>query len=526
MALEHGAKTIDELANYWAEQRPDKVAYRFEGRATSFAEVRDRMEALARGLVAAGLGKGKRIAWVGKNSDWYFLLLFAAGRVGATLVPVGWRLAYPEMRFIVADAEAEGIVADPDFLETAQKLARDIEEVKAVFVSEGKADVPSLAAIADKAKDDEAPPRPDRTDGLVQLYTSGTTGNPKGVVLTQGNFLDLGTDPAFEASDWDEWSDEDSGLNPMPVSHIAGTGYGVVPFNMGAACTIAREFDPGEILKLIDKRQATRFFLVPAALQMLIHHPDAANTDKTHVSQVGYGASPIPLDLLRACMKAFPNAGFVQSYGMTETTGAVCILPPEDHDPEGNQRMRSAGKAMPGCEVRVVDPDGNEVPRGEIGEVVTRSPKNMAYYWKQPEKTAETVDGEGWLRTGDAGYMDEDGYVYIQDRIKDLIITGGENVYPAEVENVLYSHPAVFDAAVIGVPDETWGEAVKAVIVRQPGEELAEDELIAWTRERIAGFKTPKSVDFVAALPRNPSGKILRRELRKPYWDGKDRQVN
>ncbi|MCA1748738.1 MAG: AMP-binding protein, partial [Sphingomonadales bacterium] len=226
MALEHGARTVNELADYWAEQRPDKVAYRFEGRATTFGEVREKMEALARGLAAAGLGKGKRIAWVGKNSDWYFLLLFAAGRVGATLVPVGWRLAYPEMRFIVDDAEAEAIVATPEFLETAQKLTEEIEGVTTLFVSEGTADVPSLEEIADAAAGDEAPPPPGREDGLVQLYTSGTTGNPKGVVLTHGNFLDLGADPDVEAPDWDQWSDQDSGLNPMPVSHIAGTGYG------------------------------------------------------------------------------------------------------------------------------------------------------------------------------------------------------------------------------------------------------------------------------------------------------------
>ncbi len=524
MAESHQAETLDQLAHYWADERPDGIAYRFEGRITTFAEVREEMEALARGLFAEGIGSGSRIAWVGKNSDRYFILLFAAARVGATVVPVGWRLAEPEMQFIITDAEAETIVATPGHKEIGQKLADSIGGVTRFWLSEDGGDVPDLASIA-KA-DGESPPTPSRNDALVQLYTSGTTGNPKGVVLTHGNFLDLGRDPDIQTPDWDHWTVEESGLLPMPVAHIAGTGYGLIPFNYGSACTITREFDPGEILDLIDRREVTRFFLVPAALQFLLAHPKMADTDTSHVSQVGYGASPIPLDLLRACIKAFPNAGFVQSYGMTETTGAVAILPPEDHDPEGNERMRSAGKALPGCEIKVVDEDGNEVPLGEIGEVVTRSPKNMAYYWKQPEKTAETKKEDGWLHTGDAGIMDADGYVYIQDRMKDMIISGGENVYPAEVENALYSHPKVADAAVIGVPDEKWGEAVKAVIVKKPGEDLTEEELIAYAREKIAAFKCPKSVDFIDVLPRNASGKILRKDLRAPYWEGKDRQVN
>lgn len=526
MTPQHQAATLDQLADFWATERPDHVAYRFEGRDTTFAGVRDTMEALARALVAAGLGKGQRIAWVGKNSDQYFILLFAAGRVGATVVPVGWRLAEAEMRYIIDDAEAGAIVATPDYLDMAKRLATDIDKVDTVWVSEGDADVPNLQAVAEAAKDDASPPTATSTDALVQLYTSGTTGHPKGVVLTHGNFLDLARDPDIQTPDWDHWTPEESGLLPMPVGHIAGTGYGLIPFNSGSACTITAEFDPGEILDLIDAHKVTRFFLVPAALQFLIGHPKAKDTDTSKVSQVGYGASPIPLDLLRACMKAFPNAGFVQSYGMTETTGAVVVLEPEDHDPEGNERMRSAGRALPGCEAMVVDEEFNEVPLGEVGEIVIRSPKNMAHYWKLPDKTAETVNQDGWLRTGDAGYMDADGYVFIHDRMKDMIISGGENVYPAEVENAIYSHPKVADVAVIGVPDEKWGEAVKAVIVRKPGEELAEDELIGWTREKIAAYKCPKSVDFIDMLPRNASGKILRKDLRTPYWEGKERQVN
>jgi acyl-CoA synthetase (AMP-forming)/AMP-acid ligase II len=267
-------------------------------------------------------------------------------------------------------------------------------------------------------------------------------------------------------------------------------------------------------------------FIVPAALQMVVQHPRAPTTDFSNLKYLMYGAAPMPLELLKEAVRTMPTTKFLQAYGMTETSGTISILPPEDHSLEGNQRMRSAGKACPGVEIEVRSSDNVEVPRGEIGEVCIRSPSNTLGYWKLPEATAKTIDADGWLHTGDAGVMDEDGYVYIQDRIKDMIISGGENVYPAEVENALYSHPKVADVAVIGVPDDKWGEAVKACVVVKKGETLTEAELIAHARTLIAGYKCPKSVDFIEALPRNPSGKILRRELRAPYWVGKDRAVN
>jgi acyl-CoA synthetase (AMP-forming)/AMP-acid ligase II len=275
---------------------------------------------------------------------------------------------------------------------------------------------------------------------------------------------------------------------------------------------------------MIKHEAISKIFLVPAALQLLIRHPRAAGTSFSRIREMGYGASPIPLPLLRDCIRIM-GCGFVQFYGMTETTGTIVALPPEDHNPEGTPRMRAAGKPLRWVEVRIVDADGRDVSTGEVGQVITKSGANMAGYWNRPEETANTIRN-GWLYTGDAGYMDSDGYLFIYDRVKDMIISGGENIYPAEIESVLAEHAAVADVAVIGVPDEKWGETVKAVVVLRSDTTLGSDELIAWCRSRIAAFKAPTSVDFIDALPRNASGKVLKHALRAPYWAAQGRQVN
>jgi fatty-acyl-CoA synthase len=287
---------------------------------------------------------------------------------------------------------------------------------------------------------------------------------------------------------------------------------------------IAREFDPTKVLDFFEQSGITKLFMVPAAMQFVVRQPRARLVDFSRLKFMFYGASPIPAALLRECIEVF-KCGFVQMYGMTETTGTIVALPPEDHI-EGLDRMRSAGKALPGIELAILNADGKRLPPGEVGEIATRSGSNMVGYWNLPEATARTLDADGWLRTGDAGYMDQDGYLYIHDRIKDMIISGGENIYPAEVESAICDHPDVAEVAVVGVPDDQWGEAVKAIVVMKSGKQATSSDIINFTRERIAGFKTPKTVDFIEALPRNASGKILRRHLRDPYWAGKDRQVN
>jgi len=309
----------------------------------------------------------------------------------------------------------------------------------------------------------------------------------------------------------------------MPQFHIAGTMWGIIGLYAGAEGVVMRDVVPAAILESIQRDRITKAFMVPAVILFLLQQPTCKDTDFSSLELIVYGASPMPMDLLRNAIKAL-GCGFAQVYGLTETTGAITYLGAEEHTADGSERMKSCGLPIGDVEVAIFDPMDKPVPTGEIGEIVCRTALNMKGYWNKPDATANAIRN-GWFHSGDAGYMDADGYVYIYDRVKDMIISGGENIYPAEVESALFGHPAVADVAVIGVPDATWGEQVKAIVVKAPGADVDADALIAYTRERIAHYKAPKSVDFVDALPRNPSGKILKRTLREPYWEGHERQV-
>ena len=521
--------TLGDIARYHAAVRPDATAFEFEGRVTSFAAFDAATSRVAQALIAAGLTPGDRIAYVGKNSDHYFELLIGAAKAGVVLAPVGWRLAGREIAYIVADTGARLLFVGAEIADVIAGEAAKLPAVESLIAMEPSA--PGWP-LYERWRDAQPAADPDRPvssrDVVIQLYTSGTTGHPKGAMLTHANIIEgrnqtsTDDDPRLA---WSKWDASDVSLVAMPVSHIGGTGWGLVGLYNGAKGIVAREFDPFRVLDFIERDRISKMFMVPAALQIVVRQPRAREVDYSRLRHILYGASPIPLDLLRECMEVF-GCGFVQQYGMTETTGTIVYLPPEDHDPAGNQRMRAAGLPMPGVELCILGPDGERLPPNAVGEVATRSSANMAGYWRLDEATKKTIDGDGWLRTGDAGYLDEDGYLFIHDRVKDMIISGGENIYPAEVESAVYGHPAVAEVAVIGVPDPQWGEAVKAVVVAKPGMAIDPADIIAFARTRIAAFKAPKSVDVIPALPRNASGKILRRELRAPYWEGRERQVN
>jgi len=510
--------------DYWAKQRSDSIAFTDSDNSWTYKELSDFTERMALAFANSGLRIDDRVAWLGKNRAIFGAILVAASRAGLTMAPLGWRLTVPELCYIVGDTGAKMLICEPEFVEIAGQIQDQCGCLEKIVCSKISPDYASLDQfMKDHAVASELPFE-DVERCVMQLYTSGTTGKPKGVMLCNRNLFGLRQGVEEAGYDWNELVEDDRALIAMPIAHIAGSGYIALTLHGGITGHFIPEFTPDAVLDTVGGG-VTHMFLVPTAIQMMINAPRASETDFSRLKFMHYGASPMPLALLKQAMQVL-QCGFVQHYGMTETTGTFTCLHPEDHDPNGNQRMRSAGRPIPGVEVRIVDDDNQPVGTDEVGEIVTRGRNNMIAYWQQPEKTAETVDDEEWLHTGDAGYMDQDGYVYIHDRVKDMIISGGENVYPAEVENILYAHADILEAAVIGVPDDKWGEAVKAVVVAKPGHDIDVEDVMTFARSSLAPYKTPKTVDIIPEMPRNASGKILRRELREPYWSGKSRQVN
>ena len=512
---DQGNACIADFIRSLATEKPGDIALVFEGRETSYQTLDNTASQIANALIAEGLKPGDRVGFLGKNSDLYFGFWPGAIKAGLVLVSINWRLAPPEIAYILKDSAPDFLLCDPEFLPA---LADD-EKCKVVTT----APHPQCLGIGEWiARFSTSDPKKDAgfDDTVLQLYTSGTSGHPKGALLTNRSLIQLREQMAERGAmpDWYRWTAQDVSLIAMPVFHISGSGWALWSLMSGGKGVIVAELNPAQVFDLLVSYQITKVILVPTAIRIVCDHPDAEKTDFSFLKYIYYGGSSIPLDLLRQAIAVF-GCGVVQLYGMTETAGTIACLPPEDHDPEGNERMRGIGKPLPGVEIKIIAPDGSPLPTGEVGEIVTRSAANFAGYHNLPEATATTLDADGWLYTGDAGRADKDGYLYIADRIKDMIISGGENVYPAEVENALFSHPQVKDVAVIGVPDPKWGEAVKAVVVPTDGEPPTPETLIQWARDHIAGYKIPKSISFQSELPRNPSGKVLRRVLRDQYRD-------
>jgi len=519
--------SLADITRVHAASQPDKVAMIFEGREWSYADLDRESNQVANALLAAGVKAQDRVAHLDKNGPEYFSFLFGASKINAVGVAVNWRLAAPEMEYILNHAGAKVLLIGEEFLPHYDQM--NLESITTVVVVGNGGSHVDYTSWGTSAADDDPNAEVGWTDTSYQLYTSGTTGLPKGVELTNRNFFEML--PAAS----DEWYFDADSINlvAMPLFHIAGSGWGVVGLFNGGTNVLLREADLVELLRLIETYEITNALLVPALLQFLLITPEAQDTDFSSLRCMVYGASPITEEVLAGSMSLM-GCKFVQAYGLTETTGGVTILRADDHDPGGPRAhlLRSAGEVWGDVELRIVDPETQiDVAEGEVGEIWVKSVQNLKGYWNDPVATGEAYpegldeDGRGWFRTGDAGYMSE-GFLFIHDRVKDMIISGAENIYPAEVENVLMAHPEVADVAVIGVPDEKWGETVKAIVTPAAECDPQEAEVIEYCRERLAHYKCPTSVDRMEVIPRNPSGKILKTELRKPYWEGKERSVN
>jgi acyl-CoA synthetase (AMP-forming)/AMP-acid ligase II len=518
-----GMRVVADIARHHGKTKPNDIALIYEGRKTTYAALDRRTNQVANGIIAAGIAPQKRIAFLDKNSDNFFELFLGTAKSNTVLVGVNWRLAPPEIAYVINDAKAEALFVGHEYLPTLARIRAELTTVKLIVVIGGAGDgYPDFDAWLGQQGDADPNLPIDGQDVAIQLYTSGTTGHPKGVQLTNDNIMHGAS--LIRSGTYGTWGDHEVNIVCMPTFHVAGSNWGLVGLYAGATDVVLREVDPTKILAAIREHKVTKAFFVPAVILLLLQHPECPTTDFSTLSLIGYGASPIPLELLRQGVATF-KCGFVQCYGLTETTGTVVALLPADHDPAGTPRMRSCGRPLPGHEIRILGADGEAKGPGEVGEILIKGPLVMKGYWNLPEATAKAIK-DGWFYSGDAGYTDEDGYLYIYDRVKDMIVSGAENIYPAEVESALFGHPAIADVAVIGVPDPKWGEAVKAVVVLKAGASATAAEIIAFAKERIAGYKCPKTVDFVEALPRNPSGKLLKRELREPYWAGYDRRVN
>ncbi|MGB0971021.1 MAG: long-chain-fatty-acid--CoA ligase [Mycobacterium sp.] len=511
---------LDDRLSHWAATTPDAEAVDYLERSWTWAQLNERVRRLAGALKERGVGRNDVVAFLDKNHPACIELTFAAASLGAATAIINFRLAADELDYVLNDSGAKLLIVGKEFQPAIDQVRDKLDSVKHVVsvTPEGDDEYEAMLAAATPAeRSDDVDP----DDVAIIMYSSGTTGRPKGVELTQANMI-AHTINAHEGFEFDEG---DKSMVSMPLFHVGGSSYAQFGLHDGVPSVMTREVTGATLAGAILKG-ANRTFLVPAVLASVLDSGEDAVKLFSRLKTYSYGASPMPLPLLRAALAAWPNTDFIQAYGLTELCGVISHLMPEAHRAKDHpERLTSAGTLVPNAEVRVADPNTlEEVPNGEQGELWFRSTQLMKGYHNKPEATAECITEDGWFRTGDIGRVDEGGYIFVEDRLKDMIISGGENIYSIEVERVLAEHEAVVEVAVIGVPDDKWGEVVKAVVVLEGAHgEVLEADLIAFARDRLAAYKCPKTVDITEELPRNPTGKVLKKELRKPHWEGRGR---
>lgn len=505
-------QTLTNRCAQHAQQRPDHLAIICEGREVTYAELHRRSNQTANALLAAGLHRGARVAYLGRESEHYFDIALGCAKSGTVLVPINWRLTSREVDHVLRDSNAELLFVERDFRPVADRLQPVLPSLRMVI----EMDTPGSRAggfLRWRAghPDADLDPGTGRDDAVVQIYTSGTTGLPKGVVLAHRTFFTLTEGMSRAGLDWFDWRPDDRSMSCFSALHSAGVGWFMYGFAAGCTNVIMRMFVAEEAVRLIHDYEVAIIFAAPAMLLMLLAEPDAARQAFSSLRKVTYGGSIISPSLLRECMEKL-DCELAQMYAAAESGSGVTCLTPAEHWP-GNPKLSSVGRPCPGNEVKIVGRDGEILPAGQAGQIRVRTPANFIGYWHQPEATRMAFV-DGWLCMPDAGYLDDDGYLFVLDRMDDTIIVAGQNIYPAEVEMALAEHPAVADAAVVGMPDLRWGQTVKAAIVLRKGQQATARDLMVFLRGRLADFKIPAQYDFVDSLPRNPTGKVLRRMLR------------
>ncbi len=515
-----------DLIEFVAREHPAREFATDGRRRVTYAEAVATAHRIAGAQRDAGLGVGDRVAVLAENSIEYVLFYLGCAMSGCVPVPLNFRLHPREWQFILDDSEAKMVLADPEYVAAVDGLRDSLPRVETLVCIGQPPSAGSWASFDEwvaAARPGGLPFLP-AGSAMYQIYTSGTTGTPKGIVIShEAMTLQV---MQQHASFGPTGVLDGRLLSSAPMFHAGMTTMWLIATTWGGSLYVQRGFEPAAVLRALREERITWALLVPAmisaCLAELTKHPGQT---VDNLGLIIYGSAPMPEPILRQAMTTF-GCDFIQFYGLSETNSLIG-LQPADHRRALSERpelLKAAGRPVPGAAVRIVDEHANDVPARVVGEIVLTGPSMMTEYWRNPDKTAETLR-DGWLFTGDAGFLDEEGYLYVTDRIKDMIISGAENIYPREIEMILFEHPGVADVAVIGVPDERWGESIKAIVVRQPGSDVSEEELINFVRGSLASYKRPKSIDFIDELPRNPSGKVLKRELREQFWTGQTRRV-
>ncbi|MBI2829808.1 MAG: long-chain-fatty-acid--CoA ligase [Chloroflexi bacterium] len=503
---------------------PERQAIIFEGKTTTFGEMNERTNRLANALAGLGVKKGDRVALLHVNTPACIEAYFAVSKLGAIYVPLNYRAKGDELEYMINFAEVHTLLVGDRYIELINPLRPQLSTVKNyISIDSKRADMLNYEELIASASADEVIPDIEEEDCTIIMFTAGTTGRPKGAMLAIKNFTTYILENVTPA---DPELDERNILT-VPLYHIAGTQAMMAAIYGGRTLVLERQFNAVEWMELVEKQKANRAMMVPTMLVQLMDHPEFSKHDLSSLKVITYGAAPMPITAIKKAIKLFPGVSFINAFGQTETASTITMLSPEDHIIPENlseaemekrlKRLTSIGKPVANVEMKVIDESGNEVGTGVIGEILARGPRVMAGYWKDAEKTAKAIDKDGWLHTNDIGYRDEAGYYYLAGRATDMIKRGGEQISPEEVELVLQEHPAIGEVAIIGVPDEEWGEVPIACVVLKESVACTADEITEFCRAKLASYKRPRSVVFCQELPRNPMGKILKRVLRDQY---------